>query len=547
MSAALVNKAVSNILDQLGQKGNVEVTTKISSEISKLIGIVQQKKLYKDEDMFSLIFGSEIKASEPIERKFLGSLINGTGSDRLMARNGVPVDVLHTEELSLIYEAILKLDENGSPVDVDMINQQLKESPYALSKAFNTQLDRVGAMEAVLCSSAEKSGLNLQIYIDKLVRLWTMRKIVQESIDLISKVGSSSTDDAISLRQSAISGFTAIGSDIRANDKSMLPETLAVEMKEWGEGRKKAAESGITFHGLHTPIPGLTEITRGWKPGELATIGAYPGDGKTSFLICDAYQAWFEHKEAVKIYTLEMTKLQICLRFAAIYLDIPYSNLEEWKLTPEEEARYFEEFIPAWKASEILIDDTSKLTSLEIHDRTRLSLEQFDLKRVYTDYLQIMGWCDPKRDKTHNIGLNSQNLALAAKDTGVFHMSLSQFRRPEKGKKRRGRMEDLRGSGEIEQSSHLILSVFASENADIELYEDQMPTKNTREIFIDKFRNGARMGIRVGFEGPKMKFGDLDPWHDKELEDNVLTPLSTDIGAPPIQLNFPTEEEDYFA
>ena len=93
--------------------------------------------------------------------------------------------------------------------------------------------------------------------------------------------------------------------------------------------------------GIPTYFPSLTLQTRGFQGGHLYMFLAPEGTGKTFNLLLQAIAAIRAGKK-VLIYTEEMTREELAVRFVSLYFKVPYGDVLDGKLSPEAEREYFD-------------------------------------------------------------------------------------------------------------------------------------------------------------------------------------------------------------
>ncbi len=100
--------------------------------------------------------------------------------------------------------------------------------------------------------------------------------------------------------------------------------------------RKEVQLDGIPF-----PWPSLTKETRGLQPGELTILCGRPKSRKTFTALRIGTHAVLEHRQRVLVLSPEMPAKQMFLRCAAHFCNLPYRELKDGSLAPEDEERLY--------------------------------------------------------------------------------------------------------------------------------------------------------------------------------------------------------------
>ena len=157
----------------------------------------------------------------------------------------------------------------------------------------------------------------------------------------------------------------------------------------------------------------------------------------------------------------------------------------------------------------LYIDDSGTLTLADVRSGVRrlkrmLAQKGIKLGLVVIDYLQLMQY-DPKLTPNVGIGRNSNGLKQIARDEGVVMLILSQLNRGcENRDDKRPMVADLRASGDIEQDADIIAFLYRGEVYD----PDDDP--GVAEFIVRKHRGGTIGTAKIGFDGPRVRFYDLD-------------------------------------
>ena len=208
----------------------------------------------------------------------------------------------------------------------------------------------------------------------------------------------------------------------------------------------------------------------------------------------------------VVIFSMEMSGEQLASRLLGSVGRVDQSRMRTGKLQDDEWPRVTDA-IARLSNTQILIDETGALSSLELRARARRIARNFGgtLGLVVIDYLQLMSGSGSENRATE-ISEISRSLKSLAKELQCPVVALSQLNRGlEQRPNKRPIMSDLRESGAIEQDADVIMFIYRDEV----YHPDTTTDKGMAEIIIGKQRNGPIGTVRLSWQGPYTKFDNL--------------------------------------
>ena len=294
------------------------------------------------------------------------------------------------------------------------------------------------------------------------------------------------------------------------NEMSLIVSEASIVM-----GSKPSAISSVAGHvidELHEAIKRGGEITGiktgwqyldtylgGWHEGNVITIGARPGVGKTAIALTFAINCskWAN----VLFISLEMSKEEIAKRYLSFIGDVENykirsANLSEDNLSDLTNRLYSNEI-------DFYIDDSPNNDIFDIMGRIKLHKAKYGLNIVFIDYLQLIKGHSKVREQ--EISQISRLLKLLAKELNITIINLAQLsRESEKRGDKRPMLSDLRESGGIEQDSDVVIFPFRPA-----MYETEKPSiEMDAELIIAKNRHGSVGSIPLTYEGKFTRFNE---------------------------------------
>ena len=174
--------------------------------------------------------------------------------------------------------------------------------------------------------------------------------------------------------------------------------------------------------------------------------------GKTAFALNIAENVALAEGLPVVVFSMEMSGEQLASRLLGSVGRVDQGRMRTGKLQDDEWPRVTDA-IARLSNTQILIDETGSLSSLELRARARRIARNFGgtLGLVVIDYLQLMsGSADRNSNREQEISKISRDLKSLAKELQIPIIALSQLSREVEKRKEGNKMpqlSDLRESG----------------------------------------------------------------------------------------------------
>ena len=261
---------------------------------------------------------------------------------------------------------------------------------------------------------------------------------------------------------------------------------------------ERIANDELPSGGITTGLTSLDNMTGGLRVGEYVIVGAYTGEGKTSFATqIIAANCRFGIKSL--LFSQEMSKEAVLAR---IIPQVAKGSLPAWKIRNPKtmvgsDRAIFAESRTVVDSWDMWVNDASTLHASDLVSQAHTMIRKHGIKLVVVDYLQLMKAEGEKRYE--QVSNASAALRELAKSQGVVVIAVSQLARPEGKVKRAPSIWDLKQSGEIENDAHLVLFPFRP--------VDKKGSLTGKDfIIIGKQREGPVGRIPVEFDREKLTF-----------------------------------------
>lgn len=311
-----------------------------------------------------------------------------------------------------------------------------------------------------------------------------------------------------------------IAQETVSSDPQALAELLESELR-----RIEAADfEGGAFSGVVTGYYDLDEMLRGFQPGEFIIIAARPSMGKTALALNLAEQmalggltagAQSTKRQPVGLFSLEMSKSAIVQRLLSARSGVSSQTLRGGHKIPDRDLRELMLAAEDLKIAPVYIDDTPDLTVLNLRARARRMVQQYGVKCLMIDYLQLMSAPSAARESRQvEVSTISRGVKSLARELNIPVICLSQLNRGSENREgNRPRMSDLRESGSIEQDADVVILLHREEYYHVqdEDWKTENPDKiGVAELIIAKQRNGPTGIVKLHWDNKTTRFKNLE-------------------------------------
>jgi replicative DNA helicase len=397
-----------------------------------------------------------------------------------------------------IYEAIQKLYEKRSPIDVLTLADQLKNNSY---------LDLVGGPAYLTeLTNFVPTAAHVEQYADIVAQKALRRRLITASQE-ISGLG---YDESSNLRELIEEAETRLFNISQQHVKQTIVsiESILAESFERLDDLHKDKKK---IRGVPTGFRDMDNILAGLQRSDLFILAARPSMGKTALALNLAHNVAVQSKEPVLLFSLEMSKEQLVDRLLSMESGVDAWALRTGQLTDSD----FEKIGQAMgtlSEAPIFIDDTPGITVSDMRTKARREAHQRPLGLIIVDYLQLMsggGRYAESGNRVQEISEISRGLKGIARELNVPLIALSQLSRSVENRTPQiPQLADLRESGSIEQDADVVAFIYREE-----YYNPETDRKKITDVLIKKHRNGPTGGVELYFDNEKQRFRSLDTQH----------------------------------
>lgn len=440
------------------------------------------------------------------ERAVLGAiLLDGPDNAALLATMRIlsgPED-FHQQAHQAIYRAALDLYDQGAPTTAPAVLDVL---------ARVGDLNRVGGGPYLHTLVADAVPTALVDHHARLISSAALRRRMVEIGTRITQYGQSVHDEQDLLTALDRARETLDGA-LAATHRDGAKPTLAAVTR----ARIEAFQRGDADTGVPSGLLDLDNILGGARPGQLITIAARPGVGKSTLAVDWARHAAIRAGRPVFFVSLEMSCDEIGERLVSAETRVPLAALKTRGGLNPHQARTVAGFLDGMDDLPLIVDDTPVAGVPDIRARARRhdddlrrqsrarGEEERGLGMIVVDYLQLM--TSGKRVESRQLEVSefSRQLKLLAKELGVPVIALSQLNRgPEQRQDKTPQLSDLRESGAIEQDSDVVILIHDPTNG-----EQDHPRAGEVDLIIAKHRGGPRGTVTVTSQLHMARFGNV--------------------------------------
>ncbi len=395
---------------------------------------------------------------------------------------------------TLIFTAMLSLYEKREPIDLVTLREVLKKKKELEGLGGVAYLSDLAA-KVPTSSHIEHYGRIVKDYHTKRELIKQAGKVTEWAFD-----GEIDVKDVLDKTEQAI---FAISQENLTQNFVQLSDALAESFDRLDELQKKSG----SLRGVATGFRDLDNKLAGMQPSNLLILAARPGMGKTAMVLNMAQYVAVHEKQAVGIFSLEMSKEEVVDRLLVAQADIDAWRLKTGKLE-EEDFDKLQEAMGILGDAQIFIDDTPGASIMEMRTKARRLQVEHNVKLLVVDYLQLAYAGKSFENRVQEVSYVSQSLKNLARELKIPVLAVSQLSRAVEARGTRiPQLADLRESGAIEQDADVVMFLYRQEE---EEGKEKSVTQFPMKLLIAKHRNGALGEIDLLFKGDRVRFFGMD-------------------------------------
>lgn len=384
-----------------------------------------------------------------------------------------------------VYEAMLSLYENRSPIDIVTVSEKLRELKSLKKVGGKAFLSRL-ANDVPTSANVESYG--------KIIKSLSAKR---ELISAAGRISERSFDEAVTspeLLDFAEQEIFSLSQKHLKSVPSSLKEVLTASFDRLDELQK----IGTGLRGIPTGFHQLDSLLAGMQDSNLIVLAARPGVGKTAFGLNIARYCSVEKKIPTCIFSLEMSKEELVDR-----LLVRQGLIDAWKLKTgqlsDDDFASLSEAMGVLAEAPLYIDDTPGLTVTELRTKARRLQVDKGIRFIIVDYLQLMHGMS-RDNRVQEVSEISQGLKNLARELKLPIVAMAQLNRQMESRGGKPRLSDLRESGSIEQDADVVMF----------LHREDEEVRELVMCSIEKHRNGPTGQFNLYFNGKQVSYFDVE-------------------------------------
>lgn len=317
------------------------------------------------------------------------------------------------------------------------------------------------------------TGASWRTYLERVQELYTKRLILRLGTQAAVELEEQNSDDVLD---------ELIKKAVTVRDQQ--PRKLDFSFKGSTDEAKKRADRVATggISGYHTGFPSLDNFFGGAVTGQNGIIAGRPGEFKSTLATEIGYHLAHQGIRTY-MYSTEMRKVDYQIRIALGLLGLDSSKMKEWTTLDMD---MYKAKLDEIAELPFYIDDQPGLTPARLKRRLRIVQPQV----LIVDYVQRMKADSGVTWEYDRVSEVSSEVDGIKKELAIPVFTVAQLRRLGERENKEPDMDDLRGSGILEQDADWIMLLW---------------------------RNGNN--AQVNFKVPKNRFGPSQKWGNFQVKE----------------------------
>lgn len=399
----------------------------------------------------------------------------------------VSVTDFFRERNAWVYEAMIALNERREPIDLVLLQEELERRGRLLE---------LGGGYLTGLINAVPSALYATHYAAIVAETALRRRLIAAGGEIVKLAYDEA--NAATLLDLAQEVLFAVGSQQGGVKLEHISTVVERTIERLSSMDKRAP-------GIPSGYEAIDRTLGGFQRGDLITLAARPGMGKSSAAFAFASNAARLVGARVAIFSLEMSREQASERWLSMLSRIDNGRLRLGKIA-EEEWPVLLDAANNLTARPLYVDDSPALTVTDVRMRARRLWAQEGLDLLIVDYMQLMKGTERTENNHLEVSGISKGLKALARELNVPVIALSQLNRGvESRADKRPMLSDLRASGAIEEDSDVVMFIYRED-----YYIPETDREGIADFIIAKHRNGATGTVSLFFEKTLTEFRDLE-------------------------------------
>ena len=442
---------------------------------------------------------SLIKKTQPFspeaERAVIGSML--MDKDAITSASEILTgEDFYQQQYGVLFDTMVELHNKGNPVDLVTLQDKLRERDVP------PELTSVEFLRELLSSVPNSANIKSHATIVKdKAQLRRLIKVT-EKITNACYLGNESVEDIMSETEKQV--FQVLQN--RSGGDYVGIKDVVIQAVESVE---RAAKTAGRVTGVSSGFYDLDYKTAGFHPNQLILVAARPAMGKTAFVLNIAEHVAVKEKSATAIFSLEMSKEELCKRILSMHSKVDAQAMRTGELKDDDWVKLVESAKDVGE-SKLILDDTPGINISELRSKCRKYKLEHNIGLIIIDYLQLMSGGKHSESRQQEISEISRSLKSLARELEVPVIALSQLSRAvEQRPDKRPMLSDLRESGAIEQDADVVMFIYRDD-----YYNKDSDEAGISEIIIGKQRSGPTGTVKLAWLGQYTKFANLERAHN---------------------------------
>ena len=270
------------------------------------------------------------------------------------------------------------------------------------------------------------------------------------------------------------------------------------------------AHTGNGLIGLSTGFNDFDKLLYGMRGGQLITLAARPGQGKSALMGNIALNLALGQGLPVGVFSMEMSMDELNARMLSTISEVNLQAFVGKEYNEERRNKAMKSMalnMPKLANAPIYIEPRTDITINQIRAEARRMVRNNGIKALFVDYLQLVG-TRGNNNRVQEVGQISRGLKSMAGELDLPVIALAQLNRQiENDNNRAPRLSDLRESGAIESDSDVVAFIW------VEDFNMADGGRLLTRITVAKNRAGRSGSFHLCFNRDYSRFED---WRDNQ-------------------------------